>query len=232
METNGGAVRAVTSGPKNDRNPAWNNKGDAVLFSSNRAGNWNLHETPVNGGAGVLQLTTTEKVDEDFPTWQPGGTGVLFVKGDKGFFKRRTKGAVVFAPSSGEVGQARTLIDDGMQARFSPDAKKIVFVSDRYKNLDVLIAEADGSRQIQLTRHEAPDREPCFSPDGKRIVFSSKRTGNFDLYVMNVDGTGILQITFDEADEVQPFWAANGKIYHVREFGPTRSNLYAVPAPE
>lgn len=92
-------------------------------------------------------------------------------------------------------------------ARFSPDGRKIVFVSygENDKDEEIFIMQADGTDRIKLTDNESDEDDPCFTPDGKRIVFVSDMDTEINnnpypitsIYVMNVDGTGISKLKDD-----------------------------------
>ena len=62
---------------------------------------------------------------------------------------------------------------------FSPDGKRIAFVSHRDGNYEIYLMNADGTDQHRLTHNPAQDRQPAFSPDGKRIAFASDRNRQF-----------------------------------------------------
>ena len=66
---------------------------------------------------------------------------------------------------------------------WSPDGRRIAFVSDRDGNDEVYVINADGSGLRNLTRNPARDGQPDWSPDGRTIGFVSKRGGNRDIYV-------------------------------------------------
>jgi Tol biopolymer transport system component len=73
---------------------------------------------------------------------------------------------------------------------WSPDGRKIAFVSDRDGNSEIYVMNANGSGQRSLTRNPAYDADPAWSPDGRKIAFVSNRDGNYGVYVMNADGSG------------------------------------------
>ena len=52
----------------------------------------------------------------------------------------------------------------------------------------VWLARADGSRRVQLTRHEKGATSPEFSPDGRYVLFLSSRSGKNNLFRVPVDG--------------------------------------------
>ena len=51
---------------------------------------------------------------------------------------------------------------------WSPDGRKLAFVSDREGNSEVYVMNADGSGQRSLTRNPAYDADPAWSPDGRK----------------------------------------------------------------
>lgn len=75
---------------------------------------------------------------------------------------------------------------------FSPDGKKVAFVSERDGNPEIYIMNSDGSEQTRLTNNEYDDGAPVFSPDGSRIAFSSgSNAGPLTIRSMNPDGSDL-----------------------------------------
>jgi TolB protein len=95
--------------------------------------------------------------------------------------------------------------------RFSPDGKRIAWVSTRDGNQEIYSCAADGSGIKRLTNDSALDNAPAWSPDGKRIAFSSARHGNFEICVMQADGTGVTRLTKQPSMDTWPAWSPDGK---------------------
>ena len=79
---------------------------------------------------------------------------------------------------------------------WSPDGRKLAFVSRRDGNSEIYVMNADGSAQENLTRQPANDSQPSWSPDGRKIAFVSRRDGNSEIYVMNADGSRLTNAIF------------------------------------
>src|SRR5882724_8276583 len=87
---------------------------------------------------------------------------------------------------------------------------KIAFASDRDRNFEIYVMDADGGGQTRLTEDAGEDVSPAWAPDGKRLAFVSTRDGNAEIYVMNADGTGQTRLTNNTAADLSPVWSPNG----------------------
>jgi Tol biopolymer transport system component len=120
-------------------------------------------------------------------------------------------------------------------ANFSPDGKMIVWRASRpkseadikeYKDLlaadmvaptqmEVYIANADGTNVRQVTNLGQANWAPAFHPSGKKIIFSSNhqspRGFPFNLYLINLDGTGLEKISHDGGFDAFPMFSPDGK---------------------
>ena len=100
--------------------------------------------------------------------------------------------------------------DDTLPA-WSPDGKRIAYVSNRAGNRDIWIMNADGTHRQNVTRTAADEWTPAWSPDGASIAFASNRDGNWELYVAKADGTSPQRITWSPAADYAPSWSPDGK---------------------
>ncbi len=113
--------------------------------------------------------------------------------------------------------------DGDANPAWSPDGKRIVFMSDRdghvnihdFPNYDIYVMDADGGNQLNLTNDPHDDRSPSWSPDGKHIVFSSDRDNNRDhnieIYVMDADSGNLQRLTNNLTEDQYPSWSPDGK---------------------
>jgi Tol biopolymer transport system component len=129
-----------------------------------------------------LTPTTPLKFTTDEGTWlsldlSPDGKTIVFeLLGD--LYTLPIAGGKATRITSGQSFDA--------QPHYSPDGKRIVFVSDRSGSDNVWVAEADGTHPRALTRdnENLHFQSPTFTPDGKYVVVSR---GN-DLYMYYANG--------------------------------------------
>ncbi len=93
----------------------------------------------------------------------------------------------------------------------TPEAGRIVFVSDKDGNPEIYSINTDGVDPDRLTNNTADDHSPQWSPDGSQIAFVSTRDGNPEIYIMNANGTGITRITHNPSEDLDPAWSPDGK---------------------
>ena len=136
-----------------------------------------------------------------------------------------------------EGGAARR-ITSGMafdsQPKFSPNGKRIAFVSDRDGSEDVWIANADGSELGNLSSNSGiiEFASPSWSPDGTHVVVSRTKWGlrTFELWAYHIDGGSGVQITeaktgsdtptSDRANALGAVYSPEGRyLYYARKDG-------------
>ena len=193
----------------------WSSDGRQLILSANQQGVRRLWKLPVMGGR--LEPLIVAGEDSYYPSVE--GSRLVFVRSFRDWdFSRATivngklQAAVPF-PSS-----TRPDLDPA----FSPDGRRLAFISERGGARELWVSDADGSNPSQLTSLQTSGvSRPSWSPNGQQIAF---------------DGTGI-NVIFSNggssrrlfADGERPTWSPDGQwIYFVRTRGEFK--LWKVPA--
>ena len=165
---------------------------------------------------------------------QPGHpVRLVFVRRSTDVNIWRVDTAVPGAPASGPpaVAIASTTVD--VVPGFSPDGKRVAFVSRRSGATEIWIADPDGSKAIQRTTLQPRGTgAPRWSPDGTRIAFQANIEGQIEIYVIPSEGGQPRNITAHKANEHMPSFSRDGQwIYFSSDrTAPTKYQIWKVPA--
>ena len=192
-----------------------------IAFSSNRDGNLEIYVMDADGG-NLRRLTKNSDADT-FPSWSPDGKRIVFLSDRDGHVDLQ-HGAPIpeIYVMDADGGNQQNLTNNPNADRspsWSPDGKRIAFMSDKNGNYDIYVMDADGSNQQSLTNHPFSDRNPSWSPDGAHIVFSARREDHFEnkfsitheVYVMDADGGNQRRLTENRNNDWEPSWSPDGK---------------------
>ncbi len=187
-----------------------------------------IFQADLNGKI-IKQLTNTKGYDAE-ATISPKGNKMVFTSlrdGDLDLYTMDLDGKNVKRITN-------TLGYDG-GAWFSPNGKQIIWRASRpttnaaiieYKellaenlvaptNMEVWIANADGSNAHQVTFLEQANWAPNFTPDGKHFLFCSnheyKRGFPFNMYIADLDGKNIEKISRDKGFDAFPMFSSDKK---------------------
>ncbi len=111
------------------------------------------------------------------------------------------------------TGKSRALTSTGNNnlPDWSPDNRRIAFVSDRDGSEDIYVMNRDGSEQRRLTTNPGRDIHPYFSPDGTTLLYNTQRNEpSFDVFSLDIETGREKQITSTRADETCARYSPDG----------------------
>ena len=209
-----GEPKQITLKRQVSKSPVWTANGREIIFSSGpyiAPGESDLWRVPVSGGEPQSLFTSAR-----------GLTPAISRQGDRFAYSRLFSDLNIWRlPVPGPNNKASRPVSliastyDEEAPQYSPDGKRIVFVSRRSGSSEIWVCGSDGSNALQLTSLGATG-SPHWSPDGRRIVFDSNAGGQFEIYVMDAGGGTPQRLTQRKADDAVPSWSRDGRsIYFV-----------------
>jgi Tol biopolymer transport system component len=161
MDADGSNPRRLTNHPARDVSASWSPDGSSIVFMSDRDGGFDAYRMRSVSGSAAVRVTRTGSTW--FPVFSPDGSALAF----------HVERDVTTMPATG--GELRRLTSDpanGMYPSWSPDGKRITFMSWRNGRTELFVMNADGSDQRKLMDVDRGDAiDPRWSPDGARIAF-------------------------------------------------------------
>ena len=204
--------------------PAFSPGGDALAYSSDQGGSFEIYVRDLTPGGREVQLT--DDGGQNFePAWSPDGATLAY--------HSRERGGIWLIPVDGGRSSAtappappRPLTRFGSRPAWSPDGTTLTFQSESSPQVSdttapalalstLWLVAADGSDQRQLTRAGQPaggHAAPAFSPDGRRIAFStSPQRERSEIWSVSVDGNEPILMSREPATGTDPTYAADGR---------------------
>jgi len=105
---------------------------------------------------------------------------------------------------------------DDTYPAWSPDGKRIAFMSNRTGKNQIYVMNADGTEQTQITNDNFENHDPAWSPDGTYIAYVSDHSGISDLVIIRPDGTGRQRVNKVNELVKTPSWRPlSGQVFDV-----------------
>ena len=211
MPANGGEPRRLTFDGLRVDGLTWEADSEHIIYSSNRAGVFNLWRVALADGK--LQPLVVPGDSVLLPTMSRDGRKLVYQvsAGQANVFSIDTRSADAVPH------QVTSVSRWDWKPAVSPDGKSLVFASDRSGSPEIWVSDRDGNNALKLTEFGGPyTTNPSWSPDGKTVVFQSAALGgNFDVYVINATGGTPQRLTPGVTESHSPHYSADGRwIYY------------------
>jgi TolB protein len=187
--------------------PKWSPDGNSILFGVMDI--WNLY-TVMPDGSELTQITDFRSNNAD---WSPDGTQIVFQSDHQN--EPQDTPDIYIIDITGE--NLVEILDDppniDYSPRWSPDGKRILFISSKSGKEEMFTMNVDGSDVVQLSESADQVIEAVWSPDGTRIVFAYGPYGRTDLFIADADDvrTNEVRLTNDQQANMHPTWSPDGK---------------------
>lgn len=98
-----------------------------------------------------------------------------------------------------------------MSPSWSPDGKKLAYVSFENGRSQVFIQSLDGSYRHNVAQFKGINGAPAWSPDGTKLALTLSKDGSADIYIMDIKTRKLQRLTRHWSIETEAAWSANGK---------------------
>jgi len=200
MELATGNEYAITDGKSLSVLPSWGPDNQEVAYTGYNDGNPDLYlgqekfsgHPNLNMGAewnqdGSLCVISLSK---------DGNNEIYLLDGTSGAVMRRltTHSAIDSSPS------------------WSPDGKRIAFVSDRSGSPQIHVMNIWGGNLRRVSKNHGYATSPAWSPHGNEIVYNAMMEGGrFDLFVLNEKTGAVRRLTHGSGSNEDPSWSPDGR---------------------
>jgi len=221
--SSGKVTRLLTEPGKIVSTPQWSFDGKSLIFASNRnGGHPALWRASLDNPGSVFQIG-----EAGSPAWDPA----ISRRGYRLAYERITKSLSVWevnlmspdkrphilVPSTSDT-------DQGPGPQFSPDGRKLAFMSDRSGTMEIWVSNRDGSNAFQLSAVGGAGT-PRWSPDSQSLAFDVNTSNGAKIVTMDLRGGAPTILTQDSFHSVCPSWSHDGKWIY---FASTRSGEWQV----
>jgi TolB protein len=139
-------------------------------------------------------------------------------------------------PETGELGEPKQIFSypNASQASpsFSPDGKKLAFVSDKDGCARIYTINAMYTAKRQepslITKINRENTCPSWSPDGKKMAYSSKTEGIRQIWIYDFETREEKQLTYGPGNKENPSWAPNSEHLVFNSTDHATSDLFVV----
>ena len=175
--------------------------GRRTLFSARG----DIFSVPTENGA-TRDLTSTQGIDEDHPTWSPDGRWIAYTTDVGG------NPQVAIRPAEGGAEKVLTAFSEGYLygPLFAPGGKTLAFSDSAHRLWTVRVD--GGAPKLVAQDKLAEIHDQAFSPDGRWLAFSMSATGRRrDLYLQELATGRVTRLGQGNEVDGNPAWSPDGK---------------------
>jgi Tol biopolymer transport system component/DNA-binding winged helix-turn-helix (wHTH) protein len=226
--TGGSATRILSEPGRIVSSPQWSYDGRAVIYSSNRNGHPALWRASIDTPDSAVQMK-----EAGSPAWDPA----VSRRGYRMAYERIIRSLSIWQLdlSSARHEPPRLLVastsdtDQGPGPQFSPDGKKLAYMSDRSGTMEIWVSNRDGSNPFQLTAVGVAGT-PRWSPDSQSIVFDTNSPNGPEILSINLRGGAPQVLTQDKYENQVPSWSHDGKWIYFASDRTGAREVWKIPA--
>jgi serine/threonine-protein kinase len=214
-------IRAVTSEPGLEWQPALSPDGDEVAFTARRGGRQLVAIRSTRNIGGGNELTPTQGLHEpweDYPRWSSDGEFIRFrtCAGNECSWRE--------VPKFGGSTRSIDLPVNTSNCAWSPEGSRVAFIAGRDSILTYSITD-DTTALLAIPEVAQELHSPVWSPDGRRIAYvngNSSWLTSFNvllssIWIVDADGGEPVRVTGEDHMDVSPAWLDDNHLLFVSD---------------
>jgi TolB protein len=234
-----GAIHVVDADGAEDRafpshgislSPAWSHDGSHIVYSDLTSGGTQLAEIDLHRDT-VKLLASVPRGLNITPVYSPDDRWIVFAHGDE-------RGTNLVALLRNSAAQLREILPrgefDNSSPVFSPDGRRLAFVSARPKTPQIYSVDASDGANERLETPFSPRvrsyrTSPDWSPDGETIAFE-QQSGGFQVWLLTLADHYMHRVTWEGENE-DPSWAPDSRHLAFTSLRNGAKNIWVLDVP-
>lgn len=123
-----------------------------------------------------------------------------------------------------------TSVEPLMSPAWSPDGKKIAYVSFEKKSAAIYVQTLSTGERARVAEFPGINGAPSWSPDGAKLALTLSKDGSPDIYVLNLITRSLTKLTRSFAIDTEPTWSPDGNNIVFTSDRGGKPQLYVVPS--
>ena len=121
-------------------------------------------------------------------------------------------------------------VEPVISPRFSPDGKRVVYVSFEDKKPVVYVQSLQDGGRRKVAAFKGSNSAPAWAPDGKRLAVVLTRDEASQIYLINADGSGLTRLTRGGNLDTEPVFSPDGQTLYFTSDRGGSAQIYQMPA--
>ena len=117
-----------------------------------------------------------------------------------------------------------------MSPAWSPDGRKIAYVSFEDGQSAIYVQEVFSGRRNKVASYKGINGAPAWSPDGRKLAMALSKDGNLDIHVLDLVTKKLKPITRHYAIDTEPAWSPDGRYIVFTSSRGGKPQIYRVPS--
>jgi TolB protein len=202
MEANGARKRAVTRNRSINLFPGWSADGKSLVYTSYKTGRPEIWTMYRGTRPGDRLLRSGDEQLRAVWSKQPG-LGALVLN--------RSANTDVYALRGGRLDRLTNHRSIEVSPSFSPDGRKLAFVSDRGGSPQVYMKDLGTGEEKRLTYRGQYNSNPAWSPTGEWIAYTARTSSGFDIYLIDPENGFTTPLVLHPRTDEDPAWSPDGR---------------------